>query len=391
MFLTPEAPYPAIGGGALRAASLFEYLAQRYDVDVIAFREPGAPDPEAAFPPGMARTVSVVDLPYNSRHLPAKIARNGSRLLRGVPPLLDRFSGQEAAVAGFLGGKSYQAAVVEHFWLAPYLETIAPAARRTVLDLVDVESVLHERCSRVERWPAAIAHRVFHSACRGLEREWFPRYSALLATSVDDARTIREIAPQARVVVYPNTIPWIPQPSPPEENAIAFSGNLEYHPNVSAVRHFRSAIWPLLRERWPGLKWRLIGKNPQGVAKYVAGDPRIECSGPIVDAIEELARAQVVIVPVLAGSGTRLKIVEAWAAGRAVVSTRLGAEGLPTCDGGNIILADEAGEFARAVSALLECAERRNTIGVAGRRTYETEGTWQSAWAKLEASGVCEP
>lgn len=390
LFITPEAPYPAIGGGALRAASVFEYLAQRYEVDVIAFREPGAPEPAAAFPPGMARTISVVELSYNSRRLAAKIARNGSRLLRGVPPLLDRFSGQEAAVAGLLRGESYEVAVVEHFWLAPYLETIAPAARRTVLDLVDVESVLHERCSRVERWPAAIAHRVFYSAYRRLEREWFPRYSALLATSADDARTIRDISPQARVVVYPNTIPWVGQPSPPEVNAIAFSGNLEYHPNISAVRYFRSAIWPMLRERWPGLIWRLIGKNQHGVAPYVAGDSRIECSGPVADAIAELARARVVVVPVLAGSGTRVKILEAWAAGRAVVSTRLGAEGLPTCDGGNITLADGAREFADAVSALLESAERRKAIGDAGRRTYEREGTWQSAWAKLGVSGVCE-
>jgi glycosyltransferase involved in cell wall biosynthesis len=193
------------------------------------------------------------------------------------------------------------------------------------------------------------------------------------------------------VVVYPNTIPWIAQPSPPEENAIAFSGNLEYHPNVLAVRHFRYAIWPMLRERWPGLTWRLIGKNQHGVAKYVAGDPRIECSGPVADAIAELARARVVIVPVLAGSGTRVKILEAWAAGRAVVSTRLGAEGLPTRDGGNITLADGAREFADAVSALLESAERRKALGDAGRGTYETEGTWQSAWAKLGVSGVCEP
>jgi glycosyltransferase involved in cell wall biosynthesis len=391
LFLTPETPYPAIGGGVLRAASVFEYLAQRYEVDVIVFCERGAPDPGAAFPPGMARSVSVVELPHNSRHSAAKITRNGLRLLRGVPPLLDRFSGHEAAVAGILRGHAYAVAVVEHFWLAPYLETIAPAARTTVLDLVDIESVLAERCSRVERWPVAIAHRVFHAAYRRLEHEWLPRYSALLAASADDARAIRDIAPQAHVAVYPNTIPYVGQPSPPEDHTIAFSGNLEYHPNISAVRHFRSAIWPTLHERWPGLTWRLIGKNPHGVAKSVAGDPHIECSGPVVDAIAELARARVVVVPVLAGSGTRVKILEAWAAGRAVVSTRLGAEGLPARDGANIVLADEAREFADAVTALLESPERRKAVGDAGRRTYETEGTWPSAWAKLELSGVCDP
>jgi glycosyltransferase involved in cell wall biosynthesis len=390
LFLTPEAPYPAVGGGALRAASLFEYLAGRFDVDVVVFREPGAPDPAAAFPRGLARAVHVVNLPYNSRSFGAKIARNGIRLLRGAPPLVDRFSGQEGAVGGFLRGKSYGIAVVEHFWLAPYLDTIAPAARKTVLDLVDIDSTLHERSSRIEPWPAAMAHRVFHAACRDLERRWFPRYSALLATSEPDARAIREIAPGARVVVYPNTIPWVARPAPPEENAIAFSGNLEYHPNVSAVRYFRSEVWPALRETWPGLRWRLIGKNPHAVARYAAGDERIECSGPVADAVTELARARAVVVPVLAGSGTRLKIVEAWAAGRAVVSTPLGAEGLPARDGANILLAEEARAFSGAVSALLASPERARAIGDAGRRTYEDEGTWPSAWARLDASGVCE-
>ncbi len=66
---------------------------------------------------------------------------------------------------------------------------------------------------------------------------------------------------------------------------IAFSGNLEYHPNISAVRYFRQEIWPELRERWPGLVWRLIGKNPQAVADIVKGDPRIELSGPVADAV----------------------------------------------------------------------------------------------------------
>ena len=390
LFLSPEAPYPSVGGGVLRAASIFEYLVQRYEVDVVVFREPGAPDPSASFPAGRARAIKVVDLSHNSRHLAAKIARNGHRLLRGVPPLLDRFSGHEAAVASFIGGQRYDLAVVEHFWLAPYLAAIAPAARRTVLDLVDVESVLAERCSRVESWPVAAAHRVFRAAYRRLEREWLPRYSVLLAASDDDARAIRDIVPRAPVVVYPNTVPWVEQPSPPEDHAIAFSGNLEYHPNVSAVRHFRSAIWPILRRRWPDLTWRLIGKNQHGVAKLVAGDPRIECSGPVVDAVTELARARVVIVPVLAGSGTRIKIVEAWAAGRAVVSTRLGAEGLPARDGDNIVLADDAPEFADAVSALLESAERRKALGAAGRRTYEQQGTWPWAWAQLERSGICD-
>ena len=134
---------------------------------------------------------------------------------------------------------------------------------------------------------------------------------------------------------------------------VVFSGNLEYHPNISAVRFFRRRVWPRLRARWPKLRWRLVGKNPRGVAAFTAGDARIEVTGPVPDAVPEIARAKVAVVPLLAGSGTRLKILEAWAAGVAVVSTSVGAEGLDARDGEHLLLADDAASFADAVDRLL--------------------------------------
>ena len=110
---------------------------------------------------------------------------------------------------------------------------------------------------------------------------------------------------------------------------------MEYHPNLTAVRFFRLEIWPRLRDRWPQLVWRLVGKNPKAVQRFTRGDPRIEVVGPVQDAVCELARSRVAVVPLLSGSGTRLKILEAWAAGLPVVSTTLGAEGLPVRDGEN--------------------------------------------------------
>lgn len=162
-----------------------------------------------------------------------------------------------------------------------------------------------------------------------------------------------------------------------------FSGNLEYHPNVSAVRYFREEIWPELRERWPGLVWRLVGKNPQAVAKIISGDARIEVSGPVDDPLGELARAKVAIVPVLAGSGTRIKIIEAWAAGVPVVSTPLGAEGLAARAGEHLLLADGAPAFRDAVSSLLASPALRDRTGRAGRYLFECEFTWEAAWKSL--------
>src|SRR5207244_2804424 len=110
-------------------------------------------------------------------------------------------------------------------------------------------------------------------------------------------------------------------------DCVVFSGNLEYHPNVEAVRWFRREIWPRVRAHFPKLEWHLVGRNPQTVRRWIAGDDRIVVTGPVENAVESLGPAKVCVVPLRSGSGTRFKILEAWAAGRAVVSTTLGAEG----------------------------------------------------------------
>jgi len=169
----------------------------------------------------------------------------------------------------------------------------------------------------------------------------------------------------------------------PKQEMIVFPGNMEYHPNITAVRFFRREVWPLLRERWPGLVWRLAGKNPHAVRRYTEGDPRIEVTGPMADAIAEIAPAKVAVAPLLAASGTRLKILEAWAAGSAVVSTRIGAEGLAARDGEHLLLADNPAEFADAVSSLLLSENSRRRLETAGRTLYERCYTWDAAWAGL--------
>lgn len=393
LFISPEAPYPLAGGGALRTASLLNFLARQYAVDLIVFREPHADDPRQHVPPGLVHRLHVVDLPANSRHALARAARNAGRLARRVPPLIDRFAGFGERIAAITRGQHYELAVIEHFWCAPYWEQAAAVSDSTLLDLHNIESILHERCARDETGPQALAHRAFQNVCRSLEEEWLPRFTYLLAASEEDARQLRNISQGSNVLIYPNSIPFVDLPSAQilarKQNMIVFSGNLEYHPNISAVRYFHEEIWPSLRLRWPGLIWRLVGKNPQAVAKIVGGDSRIEISGAVSDAVPELARAKVAIVPLRAGSGTRLKIIEAWAAGVPVVSTSLGAEGLAARDGEHLLLADDSDSFEQAVSSLLTSPALADRIARAGRYLYECEFTWESAWKRLHLLDPC--
>ncbi len=361
LFLSPERPVVGYGGGGLRSASLLEYLRRHYSVEVVDF-----------------------NLKPHSKRFPSKAWRNALRLVRGVPPLFDRYSGYEDQLASKIAEKQFALGVVEHFWCAGYAALLRKHCRTLVLDMHNIESRLAATHARAARWPASWASARFADAYRELERQWLPHFDVVLATSEEDARRIQLQTRHPRVVVYPNALPETPCPNVAEENCIVFTGNLEYHPNIEAVRWFRSQIWPRLRERAPALEWRLIGRNPETVARWTSGDARIRVIGPVEDAITEIARAKASVVPLLSGSGTRFKILEAWAAQRAVVSTGLGAAGLGGVDGRHLLLRETPEAFAAGVLELLEDPARRRALGEAGRELYLDSFTWAAAWSRLK-------
>ena len=384
LFLSPESPYPLIGGGPLRSASLLAYLSRHFSVHAIVFRQEGDPDPERSIPTGLLERLDVVELTHHSKSAIARATRNSIRMVRNRPPLLDRFSGFQDTIGKLLAGQRYDAAVVEHFWCAPYVEQLRPYSKRVILDLHNIESVWHRSLADLEHGARALALRRFATASVALERQWLPQFDHLLVTSAEDAGSAQELAPGIGVTVYPNALPWIPLPERAERDEIVFSGNLEYAPNILAVRYFHDRIWPELRSRWPVLKWKIVGKHPEAIQSIAGADPRITLTGFVDDAVATLGTAKVAVVPVLAGSGTRVKILEAWAAGTAVVSTTLGAAGLGCRSGEHLLLADDPGSFAGAVSELLSSSAARNQMRAAGRKFYEERFTWPVAWRALD-------
>jgi glycosyltransferase involved in cell wall biosynthesis len=150
------------------------------------------------------------------------------------------------------------------------------------------------------------------------------------------------------------------------------------------VRFFATQVWQTLKAKHPQLVWRLIGKNRHAVQDTVGADPRIELTGEVPDALPEIGRAKIVVAPLLAGSGTRVKIMEAWAAARPVISSPIGAEGLPIIDGENVVLAESPDEWIEQVSKLLANEPLRRRLGAAGREVFERELCWPAAWKSLE-------
>src|SRR5579871_4808548 len=207
-FLSPEPPVMGAGGGGLRSASLLEYLHSRYEVDLASFQ-----------------------LPAHSESTVARAWRNTARLIKGRPPLFDRYSGFEDQVLNQVRGH-YSVAVVEHFWCAAYADVLRPHADLLVLDLHNVESALAASHARAARWPVSNAFGRFAVSYRQLEQQWLGRFDVILVASKADRGRIAH----PNVHVYPNALPEIARPEASEEECIVFSGNMEYHPNVEAVR-----------------------------------------------------------------------------------------------------------------------------------------------------------
>ncbi len=353
LFLSPEAPVTGFGGGGLRSASLLEFLRSRYEVQIASFT-----------------------LPQHSKSTAARVWRNAWRFARGAPPLYDRYSGFETQLQPFFD-RRYRLGVIEHFWCASYAKALRPHCDRLVLDLHNIESELARTHALATGGLQRVAGKRFAAAYARLEQRWIPQFDVVLVASEADRRRVDHPS----VHVFPNALPEIARPDVAETDSIVFSGNLEYHPNVEAVRWFRNEIWSRLPNT---IRWRLIGRNPEAVAPIVGGDQRIELIGPVDDAVTEIARSRVAIVPLLSGSGTRFKILEAWAAARAVVSTSIGAEGLEARAGEHLLIADTPSEFAAAVVRLLEDEALRRKLGEAGRALYLDRFTWTAAWRTLD-------
>lgn len=375
LIVCPEAPYPVAGGGPLRTACILEYLARKYTLDVIAFREPGTPDPREAFPPGLSRSIRIIDLPYHSKTTVARAARNLGRLVRGVPPLVDRFDGFQLPIE-----HDYEVAVIEHFWCAPYVHQVKRRARRVVLDLHNIESVLLSRSADADPSISRWALRRFAANCHHLEKELLPAFDALLVTSESDRRSL------GTGIVIPNTLPVIARPSVAKRDEIVFSGNMAYLPNTVAAHWFASNVWPILRNRYPDLTWRLVGKNPESLR--LPNHPGMDVIGPVDNAVSAIASARVAVVPILSGSGTRFKILEAWAAGVPVVSTPIGAEGLEAVPGEHLLLAKKPEDFADTITSVVNDHSLAERLARSGRTLYEEKYTWQVAWKMLEEAGL---
>lgn len=253
----------------------------------------------------------------------------------------------------------------------------------------NVESALWERQARHERHP--VKRPVFaHEASRmaRYERAAVRRFGHIIAVSAHDKDLMSRMTDASRITVVPTGVDLTSYQAAQErigdEPLVLFLGSMDWEANVDGVTWFCESIWPRVLERVPAARFRIVGRNPSAAIRALAG-PSIEVTGTVPSVIEHLQRAAVFVVPLRIGGGTRLKIYEAMATGRACVSTRVGAEGLDVTHGVDIVLEDEPAPFADAVVSLLQDGARR-ALFEAGAAATAARYDWSRVVEHFEAA-----
>lgn len=220
------------------------------------------------------------------------------------------------------------------------------------------------------------------------ERALFRAADGISACSVADQERLLHYVPGARTVVVPNAADvehYQPRPSDPpaDRRTVVFFGLLSTFPNIDGVLYFLREIWPRVVRRRPDARCRIIGARPPEAVRRMAG-PAVEITGFVEDLRPHLASAAALVVPLRVGGGTRLKIVEGMAMGKAIVSTSLGAEGIEAAHEREILIADEPERFAAAVIRLLDDPALAARLGRSARELAVERYSWRAAAARLE-------
>jgi polysaccharide biosynthesis protein PslH len=381
--------WPLNTGGRLRSFHLIRELSQRHQLTVLTTHGPG--DDPALLTEHLSGCARIVSLPYE---IPKRdTARFAAALIRSwfsVYPV-DLWKCRVAALANEVQ-QTFATGSVD-VCIADFLAAAQNVPLRDGVPIVlfehNVEHLIWKRMSRHEP-------RLWRRALLGIESTKMQRCEAdacrrahlTVAVSETDRAQIQEIAPEANTAAIPtgvDTSYFTPGASPTSDHSLVFAGSLDWYPNEDAILYFLDQMLPAIRAAVPDTTLTIVGRNPTSRLRAVAKAGGAFVTGTVEDVRPHVQKAAVSVVPLRIGSGTRLKIYEALAMGKAVVSTSIGAEGLSLTPGLHFLQADGPDEFVNAVISLLRDPARRDALGKAARRLVATSYSWPQVSRHLEA------
>ncbi len=371
LFIQNRMLLPANTGGKIRSYNILKHLAQWHKITYLCNLLPGeeryeseleglglrirtvpwSPSPHGGF--GFYRDIAI----NLFSRIPFNIARHFSPALRSRAHEVVAEESSDLIICDFLQS-------------AKHVIDITSCPR--ILFQHNVEAQILERLARASKGSRAWYMKQQSRRMRHFESKCGARFDGVIAVSENDKQKFEQDYGWDRVYAIDTGVDvdfFRPDDDVEEqEGSILFVGSMDWIPNQDGVRYFLHEIWPLVRDKRPGATFQVVGRNPPADLVRRSGHDGIEVTGTVPDIRPYLARAAVFVVPLLAGGGTRLKIFEAMAMRKAIVSTTVGAEGLPVSNGEHLLLEDTPADVAAAVIRLLDSTDERARLADSSSR-----------------------
>jgi polysaccharide biosynthesis protein PslH len=348
---------PLDTGGKIRSYNLLRHLARRHEVTLLSYYG-GKKDPgyEAEIIRELPGTQTIATSALDG----AAFAQSMDylwRILQPAPFAVSKFTdfAVQRTLAAWLRADKFDVAVCD--FLSASLNFPHAPATPVVLFQHNVETALWRRMASTEVNPLKrLVYGIEAAKMARYEQRALRQFRHVIAVSGHDRQEMLSVAPACDITVVPTGVDTekysVAPPATANPPRIVFTGSMDWEPNLDAVAYFCKDIFPCVRSEFPAAIFQIVGRNPHPSVKQLASD-HIQVTGTVPSVADYLRDATLVIVPLRIGGGTRLKIFEAMAMGKAVVSTSIGAEGLDVQNGRDLMLADDPTAFAEAILLLI--------------------------------------
>jgi sugar transferase (PEP-CTERM/EpsH1 system associated) len=372
---------PPDSGGKIRSYNILRELARQHSVTFFSFYAAHNGDQH----PGLTDTfdcVVCVPLALPEPKSLAEIRDYTIRLLSRRPYNITKYCRPEVRrnLQALLKQENYDVILCDFMVAAGVIPWDWPTPK--VLFTHNVEAAIWRRHYEVATNPVWKAASWWEwRRMEAAERKYLRLADKVLTVSETDRDAFAVLVDARKLAVIPTGVDvnyFQPQPAEEKANSLVFTGSMDWLPNEDAILYFVDAILPLIKQEYPDVSLEVVGRSPSRKLQALAErEKSLHLTGWVDDIRPFVARAAVCIVPLRIGGGTRLKIFEAMAMSKAVVSTSVGAEGLPVRSGENILLADTPQDFAQAVLSLLNDPDQCQRLGIAARTLVEENYSWR--------------
>lgn len=380
---------PLDSGGKIRSYHILHELSQQHEVTLFTFYA-GASEGMHSDVSKVLKKVICVPLNLPSSRSVRGLANYIAHSFSPLPYSMAKYYCSEVsrAFSHVIHSNSYDLWVCDFVYPAPLIPWDMQVPK--VFFAHNVEAQVWERYHRVTRNPfwRWVSWREYQAMAKA-ERLYISQADHLLTVSELDRKFFSRYFDPSKITVIPTGVDtdyFRPLPEGERPHRLVFTGSLDWMPNHDGASYLLKELLPRIRSEIPEVTLCIAGRNPSSNLKELGRRYCVEITGWIEDIRSCIREAAVYVVPLRVGGGTRLKIFEAMAMGKAIVSTTIGAEGLPVTDGENIIIQDDSREFAAAVVRLLRDPVARTRIGRAARKTVEKRYTWKAAADEFDSA-----